>query len=92
MSTLQLCVVIGGGGFVGRRLVNGLLREGDRIVRLADIGPSIKLSEDEDKGLLGESLRSGKLQYVTCDVRKPDSLIEGTVRLLTPEVSCSELL
>lgn len=46
-------------------------------MRLADIGPSLRLSEDEESGALGDALRSSTLQYVSCDVRKPDTLISG---------------
>ncbi|KAG0496628.1 hypothetical protein HPP92_001319 [Vanilla planifolia] len=63
------CVVTGGRGFAARHLVEMLLRSQDCRVRIADLGPSIQLEPEEETGLLGDSLRSGRASYVSADLR-----------------------
>ncbi|XP_010525824.1 PREDICTED: 3beta-hydroxysteroid-dehydrogenase/decarboxylase-like isoform X2 [Tarenaya hassleriana] len=46
-----------------------LLRREIFQVRIADLAPAIKLEPHEEAGVLGEALRSGRVQYVTVDLR-----------------------
>ncbi|KAH7854965.1 hypothetical protein Vadar_019656 [Vaccinium darrowii] len=62
------CVVTGGRGFAARHLVEMLIRYDMFFVRIADLGPSIKLDPTEETGTLGEALRSGRAQYVSADL------------------------
>lgn len=59
----------GGRGFAARHLVDMLIRYEMFSVRIADLGPSINLDPNEEKGTLGEALRSGRAQYVSADLR-----------------------
>nr|GEV53562.1 3-beta hydroxysteroid-dehydrogenase/ decarboxylase-like isoform X1 [Tanacetum cinerariifolium] len=63
------CVVTGGRGFAARHLVEMLIRYEIYSVRIADLGPEIKLETHEDKGSLGQALRLGRAQYVSMDLR-----------------------
>ncbi|KAI8562191.1 hypothetical protein RHMOL_Rhmol03G0015600 [Rhododendron molle] len=62
------CVVTGGRGFAARHLVEMLIRYDMFSVRVADLGPSIKLDPAEESGTLGEALRSGRARYVSADL------------------------
>ncbi|KAF5186541.1 3beta-hydroxysteroid-dehydrogenase/decarboxylase isoform [Thalictrum thalictroides] len=72
----KCCVVTGGRGFAARHLVEMLLRSKKWLVRIADLGPSIKLEPYEDEGILGEALRSGDAQYVSADLRNKSQVIK----------------
>lgn len=62
----KLVVLIGGNGFVGRHLAQDLLARGCRLRVAARCG---------DKALALKPLANlGQLQFMPCDVRKPDSL------------------
>ncbi|XP_071710720.1 3beta-hydroxysteroid-dehydrogenase/decarboxylase-like [Rutidosis leptorrhynchoides] len=63
------CVVTGGRGFAARHLVEMLIRYEIYSVRIADLGPDIKLETHEEKGNLGQALRLGRAQYVSMDLR-----------------------
>ncbi|PWA75698.1 3beta-hydroxysteroid-dehydrogenase/decarboxylase isoform 2 [Artemisia annua] len=63
------CVVTGGRGFAARHLVEMLIRYEIYSVRIADLGPEIKLETHEEKGSLGQALRLGRAQYVSMDLR-----------------------
>ncbi|KAK9146882.1 hypothetical protein Sjap_006785 [Stephania japonica] len=71
------CMVTGGRGFAARHLVVMLLRSGNWSVRIADLGPSIKLEAYEEEGILGEAIRSGKAQYVSADLRNKAQVIKA---------------
>ncbi|XP_042520340.1 3beta-hydroxysteroid-dehydrogenase/decarboxylase [Macadamia integrifolia] len=71
------CVVTGGRGFAARHLVEMLIRSGKWSVRIADLGPSIKLEPNEEQGILGEALRSGSAQYVSADLRDKAHVIKA---------------
>ncbi|KAJ4976583.1 hypothetical protein NE237_001689 [Protea cynaroides] len=71
------CVVTGGRGFAARHLVEMLIRSGKWLVRIADLGPSIKLESNEEHGILGEALRSGSAQYVSADLRDKAQVIKA---------------
>ncbi|KAG2711439.1 hypothetical protein I3760_04G077100 [Carya illinoinensis] len=58
------CVVTGGRGFAARHLVEKLIAYDMFSVRIADLGPTIDLEPTEEKGPLGEALRSGRAVYV----------------------------
>ncbi|PSS01810.1 3beta-hydroxysteroid-dehydrogenase/decarboxylase [Actinidia chinensis var. chinensis] len=62
------CVVTGGRGFAARHLVEMLIRYDMFLVRVADLGPSIRLDPAEEKGTLGQALQSGRAQYVSADL------------------------
>nr|GEV74593.1 3-beta hydroxysteroid-dehydrogenase/ decarboxylase-like isoform X1 [Tanacetum cinerariifolium] len=74
------CVVTGGRGFAARHLVEMLIRYEIYSVRIADLGPEIKLEPHEEKGSLGQALRIGRAQYVSMDLRdssQVDKACEG---------------
>lgn len=71
------CVVTGGRGFAARHLVDMLIRYEMFSVRVADLGPAIKLDPHEEKGILGEALRSGRAQYVSADLRDKSQVFKG---------------
>ncbi|KAG8375454.1 hypothetical protein BUALT_Bualt10G0101600 [Buddleja alternifolia] len=70
------CVVTGGRGFAARHLVAMLIRYGMFCVRIADLGPTIKLDADEENGVLGEALRSGRAKYVSGDLRDKSQVLK----------------
>ncbi|KAI3507221.1 hypothetical protein L1887_22093 [Cichorium endivia] len=59
------CVVTGGRGFAARHLVDMLIRYEIYSVRIADLGPDIKLETHEERGSLGQALRLGRAQYIS---------------------------
>lgn len=69
MAEQRWCAVTGGRGFAARHLVEMLLRAGDYSVRVADLGPAIKLDPHEEDGALGTALRSGRAVYIAADLR-----------------------
>lgn len=71
------CVVTGGRGFAARHLVVMLIRYGMYSVRIADLGPSIELDGDEENGVLGEALKSGRADYVSVDLRNKAQAFKG---------------
>ncbi|KAK2970597.1 hypothetical protein RJ640_011786 [Escallonia rubra] len=71
------CVVTGGRGFAARHLVEMLIRYEMFSVRIADLGPSIKLEPEEEKGTVGEALRSGHAQYVSADLRDKSQVLKA---------------
>ena len=71
------CVVTGGRGFAARHLVVMLIHSGRFSVRVADLGPTIKLEPSEEKGLLGEALQSGRAEYVSTDLRDKAQVLKG---------------
>uniref|UniRef100_A0A5B6ZIS1 Reticulon-like protein n=1 Tax=Davidia involucrata TaxID=16924 RepID=A0A5B6ZIS1_DAVIN len=71
------CVVTGGRGFAARHLVEMLIRYDMFSIRIADLGPSIKLDLDEEKGTLGEALQSGRAQYVSTDLRDKTQVLKA---------------
>lgn len=76
------CVVTGGRGFAARHLVEMLIRSDKWWVRIADLGPAIRLEPAEEAGPVGEALRSGRAVYVSADLRNRAQVITG--RILTP--------
>ncbi|CAK9149845.1 unnamed protein product [Ilex paraguariensis] len=71
------CVVTGGRGFAARHLVEMLIRYEMFSIRIADLGPSIKLDPDEEKGTLGNAIRSGRAQYVSTDLRDKSQVLKA---------------
>lgn len=71
------CLVTGGRGFVARHLVDMLIRYDIYSVRIADVAQDIKLETDEEKGNLGQALRSGHAQYVSMDLRNKSQVFKG---------------
>uniref|UniRef100_A0A7N0VCL2 Reticulon-like protein n=1 Tax=Kalanchoe fedtschenkoi TaxID=63787 RepID=A0A7N0VCL2_KALFE len=71
------CVVTGGRGFAARHLVEMLIRYEIFSVRIADLPPSIKLEPDEENGMLGEALKSGRAQYVSFDLRDKAQVVKA---------------
>lgn len=70
-------VVTGGRGFAARHLVEMVIRTGKYKVRIADLGPCIKLEPSEEKGLLGEALQSGRAEYMSADLRDKAQVLKG---------------
>lgn len=73
------CLVTGGRGFVARHLVDMLIRYDIYAVRIADIGPDIKLESHEERGILGKALSSGRAQYVSMDLRNKSQVYKGNL-------------
>ncbi|GMP86912.1 hypothetical protein CsSME_00039506 [Camellia sinensis var. sinensis] len=71
------CVVTGGRGFAARHLVEMLIRYDMFLVRIADLGLSIKLDPAEEKGILGKAIQSGHAQYVSVDLRDKSQVLEA---------------
>ncbi|KAK0571430.1 hypothetical protein LWI29_015684 [Acer saccharum] len=71
------CVVTGGRGFAARHLVEMLIKYEMFSVRIADLGPSIKLEPYEEQGILGEALRSGRAQFVSTDLRNKAQVLQA---------------
>ncbi|KAL2930418.1 3beta-hydroxysteroid-dehydrogenase/decarboxylase isoform 2 [Bienertia sinuspersici] len=78
MTSLERwCVVTGGRGFAARHLVEMLIRYEMFCVRVADLGPSIKLEPSEEEGTLGKALQSGRAQYVSADLRDKAQVLKA---------------
>ncbi|KAK6116860.1 hypothetical protein DH2020_049390 [Rehmannia glutinosa] len=71
------CVVTGGRGFAARHLVVMLIKYGMFSVRVADLGPTIMLDSDEENGVLGEALKSGRAEYVSADLRDKSQVLKA---------------
>ncbi|CAN4123733.1 unnamed protein product [Withania somnifera] len=71
------CVVTGGRGFAARHLVEMLIRYEMFHVRIADLGPTIKLDPDEEQRSVGKALRSGRVQYVSMDLRDKSQVLKA---------------
>ncbi|XP_051119550.1 3beta-hydroxysteroid-dehydrogenase/decarboxylase-like [Andrographis paniculata] len=71
------CVVTGGRGFAARHLVIMLIKYGMFSVRIADLGPTIKLDPDEEDGDLGQALKSGGAGYVSVDLRDKSQVLQA---------------
>ncbi|CAO2834188.1 unnamed protein product [Amaranthus hypochondriacus] len=76
-SQERWCVVTGGRGFAARHLVEILIRYEMFCVRIADLGPSIKLEPYEEEGTLGKALNSGRVQYVSTDLRDKAQVLKA---------------
>ncbi|KAL2463445.1 3beta-hydroxysteroid-dehydrogenase/decarboxylase isoform 3 [Forsythia ovata] len=72
---LKTCLVLGGRGFVGRVLVERLLRLGNWIVRIADYTQSPQLEPSEL--LLSEAFSSRRASYFHVDVRNKPQIIKA---------------
>ncbi|KAL8048820.1 hypothetical protein ABFX02_07G091800 [Erythranthe guttata] len=72
---LKTCAVFGGRGFVGRVLVERLLRLGNWIVRVADAVKSPELKPSES--ILADALASGRASYFQVDVRHKSQIIRA---------------
>ncbi|KAM3355748.1 3beta-hydroxysteroid-dehydrogenase/decarboxylase isoform X1 [Capsicum galapagoense] len=70
---IETCVVFGGRGFIGKSLVDRLLRVGNWIVRIADSIPTLQLEPSES--LLSHALSSGRASYFHVDVRHKSNII-----------------
>ncbi|KZV28335.1 3beta-hydroxysteroid-dehydrogenase/decarboxylase isoform 2-like [Dorcoceras hygrometricum] len=71
------CVVTGGRGFAARHLVLMLIKYNMFSVRVADLAPTIKLDSDEESGVLGEALKSGRAVYVSADLRDKSQVLRA---------------
>ncbi|KFK32519.1 hypothetical protein AALP_AA6G253500 [Arabis alpina] len=71
------CVVTGGRGFAARHLVEMLVRYEMFRVRIADLAPSIHLDSHEESGVLAEAIRSGRVQYISADLRDKSQVIKA---------------
>ncbi|OVA04225.1 3-beta hydroxysteroid dehydrogenase/isomerase [Macleaya cordata] len=54
-----------------------LIQSRQWLVRIADLGPTIKLEPYEEEGTLGEALRLGSAQYVSMDLRDKAQVIKA---------------
>ncbi|KAA3485585.1 3beta-hydroxysteroid-dehydrogenase/decarboxylase isoform 3-like isoform X2 [Gossypium australe] len=79
-SETRTCVVLGGRGFIGRTLVNRLLRLGGWIVRVAD-SSSHSLLLDSSSGsdsLLSDAISSGQASFCHVDVLDTSQIVKVT--------------
>ncbi|KAL8225531.1 hypothetical protein R6Q57_018088 [Mikania cordata] len=76
-SQERWCLVTGGRGFAARHLVDMLICYNIYSVRIADLGPDIKLETHEEKGILGQALHSGRAQYVSMDLRSKSQVFKA---------------
>ncbi|KAL4559064.1 hypothetical protein LXL04_031197 [Taraxacum kok-saghyz] len=76
-SQERWCLVTGGRGFAARHLVEMLILYDIYAVRIADLGPEIKLQTHEEKGSLGKALSSGRAQYVSMDLRNKSQVYKA---------------
>ncbi|KAJ8549824.1 hypothetical protein K7X08_033531 [Anisodus acutangulus] len=74
---VKWCVVTGGRGFAARHLVEMLTRYEIYHVRIADLGPTIKLEPSEEKGTLGNALQSGRAVYVSMDLLNKSQVLKA---------------
>lgn len=49
------------------------------LVRIADLAPAIQLDPQEQSGVLGEAMRSGRVQYVSADLRDKSQVVKGNL-------------
>ncbi|XP_024375719.1 3beta-hydroxysteroid-dehydrogenase/decarboxylase [Physcomitrium patens] len=77
-DAMETCVVTGGRGFLAKCVVQKLLEEGRFVVRIVDLAPSIQLTpEEEAAGVMRHALDTGRVQYVSCDIRSEDQVVEA---------------
>ncbi|CAA7048028.1 unnamed protein product [Microthlaspi erraticum] len=76
-ETERWCVVTGGRGFAARHLVEMLVRYEMFHVRIADLAPAIQLEPHEETGILGGAMRSGRVQYVSADLRNQSQVVKA---------------
>ncbi|XP_022859462.1 3beta-hydroxysteroid-dehydrogenase/decarboxylase-like [Olea europaea var. sylvestris] len=72
---LKTCVVIGGRGFIGRSLVERLLKLGNWIVRVIDSYPSPQILPSES--ILSQAFSSGRALYFRVDPLNKPQIIKG---------------
>ncbi|XP_059285364.1 3beta-hydroxysteroid-dehydrogenase/decarboxylase-like [Lycium ferocissimum] len=77
MGQEKWCVVTGGRGFAARHLVEMLIHYEIYHVRIADLGPTIKLEPSEEKGTLGKALQSGRAVYVSMDLLNKSQVLKA---------------
>ncbi|XP_060208723.1 3beta-hydroxysteroid-dehydrogenase/decarboxylase [Lycium barbarum] len=75
MSIVETCVVFGGQGFIGKALVDRLLRLGNWIVRIADSFPTLQLQPSES--LISHALSSGQASYIHVDLTHKSNIIQA---------------
>lgn len=72
------CMVTGGRGFAARHLVAMLIKYDMFSVRIADLAPNINLDSDEENGVLGQALKSGRAHYFCADLRDKSQVLKGS--------------
>ncbi|KAL3641614.1 hypothetical protein CASFOL_012429 [Castilleja foliolosa] len=72
---IKTCAVLGGRGFIGRALVERLLRLGNWTVRVVDAAKSPEI--DPSDSLLADALSSGRAAYFQVDVRDQSRIVEA---------------
>ncbi|PHU26691.1 3beta-hydroxysteroid-dehydrogenase/decarboxylase isoform 1 [Capsicum chinense] len=92
MDEEKWCVVTGGRGFAARHLVLMLIRYEIYHVRIADLGPTIKLEPHEEEGTLGQALKSGRAAYVSMDLTNKSQVLEARFQLFLASVESFFLL
>ncbi|XP_022874654.1 3beta-hydroxysteroid-dehydrogenase/decarboxylase-like isoform X1 [Olea europaea var. sylvestris] len=74
-DVLKTCLVLGGRGFIGRVLVERLLKLGNWVVRVADYTESPQLEPSEL--LLSDAFSSARASYFHVDVRNKPQIIKA---------------
>lgn len=77
------CVVTGGRGFAARHLVEMLIQYDLFSVRIADLEPQITLTTEEQNGVLGHALKSGRANYVSADLRDKPQVLKGLISTIS---------
>ncbi|GER32737.1 3-beta hydroxysteroid dehydrogenase/isomerasefamily protein [Striga asiatica] len=72
---IKTCAVLGGRGFIGRTLVERLLKLGSWIVRVVDTAMAPDLEPSES--LLSDALFAGRAVYFQVDVRDESQIVEA---------------
>ncbi|KAM7468332.1 hypothetical protein LguiB_015894 [Lonicera macranthoides] len=82
------CVVSGGRGFAPRHLVEMLIHYEMFSVCVANLGITLKLEPEEEKGTLGDAIRTGRAQYVDLrDKSQVHSKVEVVFHMAGPDSS-----
>ncbi|PWA64674.1 3-beta hydroxysteroid dehydrogenase/isomerase [Artemisia annua] len=72
---MKTCVVLGGRSFIGKCLVDRLLKLGNWIVRVADSAQS--LDHNNESTLLSRALSTGRASYFHLDVRHKSTIVNA---------------
>ncbi|KAJ7514204.1 hypothetical protein O6H91_23G032900 [Diphasiastrum complanatum] len=77
MAGKEVCLVTGGRGFAARQLVQKLVQSERWIVRIMDLAPTVRLSDEELLSPLGNALLDGQAEYVSADLRNKEQVFEA---------------
>ncbi|XP_058102492.1 3beta-hydroxysteroid-dehydrogenase/decarboxylase-like isoform X5 [Magnolia sinica] len=73
----RICTVLGGRSFIGRSLVQLLLKSEQWTVRIAGSAPSLILDRKEQNSILSDAVSIGRASYFQVDVREKSQVCEA---------------